>query len=309
VSRLAIAILVALPVVVSATGLGVVKTAAVTVLTIVAIWVDRLRKLAQKPATPPITLETISVSHFSEKVRWCLDRLGVDYREDRSCGTLRAFYLGRTVPRLRIHSGGMASDIASSPDILRYLWGRHAHEPRAAFLKPDPKRLALEASLDRAGRMLQIWAYYHILDDAEQTARLWGVADPLVPAWQRAIVRPLLPLQRFLIRRAFGISRERYQRACEYIENLWGDIETRLADGRRSITGPELNYTDLTFAAMTGLWLQPDGYGGANGVNVRMTRVPEAMANDIARWTEDFPKAVAYTESLYAQRYDTPEGS
>ena len=44
------------------------------------------------------------------------------------------------------------------------------------------------------------------------------------------------------------------------------EIETRLADGRRSILGGDtINYTDITFAAFGGLWLQPGGYAGGQG--------------------------------------------
>ena len=46
-----------------------------------------------------------------------------------------------------------------------------------------------------------------------------------------------------------------------------------LADGRTSILGEgSLNFTDFSFAAMTGLWLQPAGYGGGKAEYVLVAR-------------------------------------
>ncbi len=299
----ATAALLLLPLVVALFDIGFFAALLLTVVVLLAFWFDVMSGLASRRKDNPYRLDTISVSHFAEKVRWCLDRLGADYVENAWCGTLGAYYTGRTVPRLHVRTGAVWSRIGNSPEILRFLWAQHANEERAAFLEPKPERLDLEKRLDRAGTMLQIWVYYHILDDKELTARAWGAEDRSAPAWQRRLVPLLVPVQRFLIRRTFQISTNNYQRACQYIEETWSDIETRLADGRLSILGgTEPNYTDYEFAAMTGAWLQPDGYGGQNGSDVRLDRLPAAMSADVERWKQDYPKAVAFTERLYATR-------
>ncbi len=300
---LATAALLLLPVMVAVFDLGVAAALLLTAAVLATFWFDVMAGLASRRKDHPYRLDTISVSHFAEKVRWSLDRLGVDYVENVWCGTLGAYYTGRTVPRLHIRTGAVWSRIGNSPEILRFLWAQHANEERAAFLEPRPERLDLEKRLDRAGTMIQIWVYYHILDDKDLTARAWGADDIGAPTWQRRLVPFLVPVQRFLIRRTFQISTNNYQRACQYIEETWSDIETRLADGRLSILGgTEPNYTDYEFAAMTGAWLQPDGYGGQNGSCVRLDRLPAAMSDDVERWKQDYPKAVAFTERLYANR-------
>ena len=300
---LATAALLLLPVMVAVFDLGVAAALLLTAAVLATFWFDVMAGLASRRKDHPYRLDTISVSHFAEKVRWSLDRLGVDYVENVWCGTLGAYYTGRTVPRLHIRTGAVWSRIGNSPEILRFLWAQHANEERAAFLEPRPERLDLEKRLDRAGTMIQIWVYYHILDDKDLTARAWGADDIGAPTWQRRLVPFLVPVQRFLIRRTFQISTNNYQRACQYIEETWSDIETRLADGRLSILGgTEPNYTDYEFAAMTGAWLQPDGYGGQNGSCVRLDRRPAAMSDDVERWKQDYPKAVAFTERLYANR-------
>ncbi len=130
-----------------------------------------------------------------------------------------------------------------------------------------------------------------------------------MPRLHRLALRALFPLQAALIRGAFGVSDEHAAKSVLRIEELLGDVEMRLADGRRSILGGnEINYTDFGFAAFTGLWLQPQGYAGDKGKYVRIERaaMPAKMRADVERWAEDFPRATAYTEDLYATERKSP---
>ena len=86
---------------------------------------------------------------------------------------------------------------------------------------------------------------------------------------------------------------------------LRGDRVERLRPGRKSLLGgDEVNYTDLAFAAFTGLWLMPEGYGGGKAEKVRIERdqAPEAMRADIERWIEAFPRAADWVEKMYEDR-------
>ena len=81
-------------------------------------------------------------------------------------------------------------------------------------------------------------------------------------------------------------------------------MEQELGDGRRSLLGgDEINYTDITFAALSGLWMMPENYGGANlGFQpVNFDRMPETMQKDIVLWRETYPLTIAYIERLYAE--------
>ena len=105
-----------------------------------------------------------------------------------------------------------------------------------------------------------------------------------------------------LIRRAFAITDEHYTRSALHIEELLSEVDTVLADGRGSILGGDaVNFTDLAFAANTGLWLQPENYGGgkAEACRIERDRMPAEMRAEIERWIEDFPRAVAFVEGLY----------
>ena len=303
-----------LPIVVAAADLSLLTTLLLVVALLVWFWLTTLAGLGRKPAAPAIVLETITISHFAEKVRWCLDRLGVPYEERRWAGTLNAFYGGRTVPVLEFRTGRVVSRIGNSPEILRYLWGSFAGErpEAAAFLEPLPERTALEKRLDRYGRMLQVWAYCHLLDDRELTLRAWGIYDARVPAWQRRLLRRLYPLQALLIRRAFRAGPASLERARNDIGELLGDIEQRLGahESLNSILGDGVpNYTDYAFAALSSVWALPPNMGGSDEPLLDIDALPEAMRRDIEGFRSRFPAASAFVDRLYREHRDRRDES
>ena len=295
------------PIIVAWYGLSVAAAAGIVILLLLCRWLITLSGIIAPERTPDLVLSTIAASHFVEKVRWSLDRLGVDYEERSSGGTLGAYFRGRTVPQLKIRTGIVRSVIGNSPDILRYVYGRYLPErpERAAFLEPTAERVALEQRLDRYGVSLQIWVYYHMLHDRELTLHAWGADNPATPAWQRIVLRALFPFLAFMIRFSFKINDAHFATSVARIEKLLADISADLTDGRKSLLGgDEINYTDLAFAAFTGLWLMPEAYGGGKADNVRIERdrAPEAMRADIERWVDAFPNAVSWVETMYKDR-------
>ncbi len=299
------AFLFALPVIVAWFGLSVWSALALTIGALLWRWLIVLSRLVVRDKRPAVVLETIAASHFAEKARWCLDRLGIDYTEVSSGGLIGVMFTGRTVPRLNIRTGIVRSSIGNSAEILRYLWGEHsARLETAAFLEPTPERLELEKKIDRCGLYLQQWIYYHLLLDRKLTLHLWGANNPDVPAWQRGLMRLLFPLTAAYLRYALSISEERYASASQHIEALLAEVDVHLADGRHSILGgDELNYVDITFASIMGLWAQPDNYGGgaADAARVPRNHLPAPMRADIERWSEDYPRATAFIVRMYAE--------
>ena len=305
---LAFAIVIFLaPIAVAWFGLSVPAALGLVVLLLLLRWFVTLSGIVAPERTPELELVTISASHFVEKVRWCMDVLGVDYVERTSGGTLGVFYTGRSVPQLKVRTGIVRSVIGDSPDILRYLYGRYLHEDpqRVAFLEPTAERVAYERKLDAYARSLQVWIYCYLLQDRDLTLHAWGANNPATPAWQRLALRMLFPVQSFLIRNAFKTNEAGYTRAVARIEETMAAAEEQLADGRESLLGGrDINYTDITFAAYTGLWLRPVAYGGgmADAVRFERDRMPAAMRGDIERWEETFPLATAWVERLYESR-------
>lgn len=301
----AIAVTIA-PVIVAWFGLSLPAAILLVMLLLLWRWFVVLSGWARPEKTPELVLATISASHFVEKVRWSMDRLGLDYTEKASGGTLGAFFGGRTVPQLKIRTGAVQSSIGNSAEILRYLWGRYAvDDPEAAaFLEPTRERVDYESRLDGYGVSLQVWVYYHILNDRDVTLHAWGANSPVTPAWQRPALRLLFPLLRFLIRKSFRITEPNYQRATARIEEMLAEADGWLEDGRTSLLGgATLNYTDFAFAAMTGLLLMPPGYGGGKAEAVRLDRehVPEGMQQDIDGWEAAHKGAVDFVTRLYSE--------
>ena len=292
-----------LPVLVAAFGWSVWTALLLVLLALLWRWAIVLQGFMRPAGAPDIVLETISASHYVEKVRWCLDRLGLDYVEVPWSGTLGAFYLGRTVPRLHFRTGMVRSQIGNSPEILRYLWGAYGATSgeAGAFLEPTEERLDFERRIDRCGVNLQVWIYYHLLGDAKLCKHAWGVDSEAIPRWQRKLVDLLYPLQAFMIRKSFRVNESNYRKSCEHIESLLSETEAALADGRCSILGgDEINYTDITFAAIQGAWLQPAEYGGGAGIRIERASAPPAMQHDIERWIAAFPRTSNFIEALYA---------
>ncbi len=296
-----------LPLIVAAFGFGVFAAALLVVAMLLWRWLIVLSGIVAPEKTPDLELETIGISHFVEKVRWCMDRLGLDYSERRFAGVLGVFFTGRSVPRLRARTGLVQSQIGNSPEILRYLWGTYGTPlgDKAKFLEPTTGRLELEQRLDRYGRNLQVWAYNEVLADRDLTLHIWGAGSSLTPGWQRLALVVAYPLLKSLMRRSFRLSAEHATKAAGHIEELLSDIDTRLADGRQSILGgDEINYTDIAFAALSALWLQPEQFAAGKCADVQISegQIPAGMRRDIARWREDFPRAIAFVERLYAEQ-------
>ena len=298
--------LIAAPVIVAWNGLSSGSALGLVILLLLWRWGITLSLLMAPPKTPDLELETIMASHFAEKVRWCMDRLGLDYVEKHSGGIFGVLFRGRTVPQLTARTGIVCSVIGNSPEILRYLWGRYGYElgERSAFLEPTSERVELEGCIDRYGAHLQVWVYYHILDHRELTMRAWGVNSPTVPTWQRALMPAMYPVLVAFIRKVFRISDEHYDKVVVRIEALLDDIESRLADGRRSILGSDdTDYVDITFAAISALWIRPEQFakGRMSAVRIGHDDVPDRMRADTERWADQYPLAVATVNRLYRE--------
>jgi hypothetical protein len=302
--------LIVLPLIVAWFGISVSGTIALVLAALAWRWAITLSGILAPARVPELELETIAASHFVEKVRWCMDRLGVEYSERQMVGVLGVFFTGRSVPLLKIRTGLVRSTIGNSPEILRYLWAANIVElgGKADFLEPTVERLTLEKKLDRYGVDLQVWVYYHILDDRALTQHAWGCYSPSVPFWQRYSVRLTYPVLRLLMRKAFRITDEHYAKVVQNIEGLLAEIDQQLFEGQDSILGGNvINFTDITFASLSALWLQPLKFanGRANAVRIERDRLSVAMRADIERWIESYPNVCGFINRLYEQERHT----
>jgi glutathione S-transferase len=253
-----------LPVLAAWAGWGV-GTAVVVVLLVALAGIYLRLRATLAPASTRARLHTISYSHYVEKVRWCLDRAGVDYEEVPNIGILGVLLLGRTVPVLELPAA--RTRIGNSTEILRFLWGLHGRDPggKAAFLEPTAEAVALEQHFDRVlGEQVRRWAYQQLFRNAALTLQTWGASEPAVPGWQRALLRPLRPLLEAAVRRMLRIDAASAERALQRTRAVFDEVDARLADGRRYLLGDTLSFADITFASLGALAVLPDDYGGGH---------------------------------------------
>ncbi|MCB1042428.1 MAG: hypothetical protein KDC35_05805 [Acidobacteria bacterium] len=266
------------------------------------VWIERLVGLMRGPQGPELVLESITISHFVEKVRWCLDRLGTPYEERRYAGTLGAFFLGRTVPRLWIRTGAVMSHIGNSAEIIRYLWGQYGcRDPQTyRFLEPTDAVCQWESATDQYGVDLQRWVYGHVLAKPKFTLRAWGIKDPRVPLFQRLAILLLYPLLRMLMKRAFHLTPATLAKSRQRIEAYLENVEEVLAKGP-FLAETHLTMADIALASLSGVWIFPIQYG--NGTCTAAippdSLIPEAMSCEISQWRKIYPITTAHIEKLY----------
>jgi glutathione S-transferase len=267
--------LYALPAVVAGLGWGPgIALLCIATMAVAGMAVRLLVTLAaaRRPQAP-LRLHGISFSHYTEKVRWCLDRLAIPYQEVPNIGILGVLVTGRTVPALEVPPG--LTRIGDSPRIVRYLWGEFAGRlpfERTAFLEPTPATLELEQSLDRRlGNDVRVWVYARIFQRRDLTLRSWGLEDMRIPSWQRVLLRIIAPLLRFAVRRMLGVSPARAARAYERTCASFDRVDALLADGRPYLMGESLTFVDITFASLAALAVLPPEYAGRSPVGRRLS--------------------------------------
>lgn len=229
-----------------------------------ALRLKTMRSAATRTDAPRLRLHSISFSHYVEKVRWSMDRLGIPYEEVPNAGILGVLLTGRTVPWLEVPRG--LTRIGDSPRILRYLWGEYCGRlplERTAFLEPTAAAIALEQTFDRRlGNDVRVWAYSRIFRRRDLTLRSWGIEETGIPAWQRALLRAFTPMLRAAVRNMLGVTPARAASALERSRQSFDEVDALLADGRRYLLGDAISFADITFASLAALAVLPPEYAG-----------------------------------------------
>lgn len=212
--------------------------------------------------TPNLRLITIPFSHYCEKARWALEHHGLPFEEEAHApifhmrATLRV-RARRTVPVL-VTPEGVLPD---STDILLYADRASASGP--PLYPEDPTlRAEVEALEDRfdvhLGPATRRLVYFHLLPDGGYSRRLLASGSP---AWQGRLIGPLFPLFRALMRRGMKLDAAGAARSRQKLDELWTEVDARLADGRRYLVGERFSAADLTFASLAAPILLPPEYG------------------------------------------------
>jgi glutathione S-transferase len=238
---------------------------------------------------------TIPISHYGEKVRWALDRLGLPYVEERH---LQGFHYAWSIfhastPYMPIVIlDGIA--VADSTAILQRLDAMRACSQPLYPAHARREVLALEERFDGTlGIESRRWVYHRFGDRPEQVLAIAGQG---VPSWEVRVFRALYPhLFRFL-RFRLEVRESAVASGKEAIARELDFVAERLADGRRHLLGDAFTAADLAFAAMAAPIVMPAEYG----IHLPMLdELPSDVRAEVEAWRAH--PAGAYALRLYRE--------
>eukprot|EP00045_Choanoeca_perplexa_P013551 m.154375 g.154375 ORF g.154375 m.154375 type:complete len:309 (+) comp16382_c0_seq38:90-1016(+) len=241
--------------------------------------------ILQTWSTKKPVLHTITYSHFVERVRWAMHRVGFEYEEQQSAGIMGLLMQARTVPRLEIFS--QRTTLGSSDDILTYLWANNQDQPeKVEFLAPKPDVIKLEAELQEVlGNQSRRWMYYHLLQTKSLGLAVWGGLEPGVPAWQRWLLPHVYPGLRTLLFKMLKINESTSERCLRKVKMLYDTLDDRLSDGRAYLFSDKLTRADITLASLGAIsvW-QPKNYTGGRSANLpELDLLPDELRTEIIK--------------------------
>lgn len=222
------------------------------------------------------------LSHYCEKARWGLDRLGYPYQEEAHAPLVHRIFTkrnkGSTVPML-VHG---PQSLADSAQILAYIdsaCGGGRLYPRDRVLKQEVQEL--EHDFDRElGTQVRRWAYSHLLKERKVLARVWSDG---VPRYEALVVPVVMPIARLLIRRAYRITPDSAARSLDRVNDVFKTTGARLRDGRTYLVGDRFTAADLTFASLAAPVLFPPECRAALPA---LELLPPGMKEQVARFRE-----------------------
>ncbi|MFN7134317.1 MAG: glutathione S-transferase family protein, partial [Myxococcales bacterium] len=233
----------------------------------------------------PARLLVMAPSHYSEKARWALDRLGVPYAETCVAPGFQFLSLarvgGRSMPTLVLESGEVLKD---STDILKHL---DAGAPGDAKLFGEDAARAevekLEDELDETlGPLVRDWIYSWVLDDAQLVRRMF---DRDLPGYQSTLMKTLGGAFAFGTRQRLGLKRgegeQRFEQLLRYVRTL----DERYPGGAYLVSD-RFSAADLTLASLGAHAVAAPEYGGST--------IPLELRPERAR--QQLPKIAAQQE-------------
>jgi glutathione S-transferase len=209
-----------------------------------------------------LRLVTIPISHYCEKARWALERVGTPYREERHVQGVHQLVAKRasggiTVPVLVTPDGV----IGDSAEILAWVDERTPPEHRLFPSESDAREEVeglcrrLDEGLGPRGRRLM---YVHMLADPKLALSFNNAG---VPGWEDRFIRYGWPLAQRYVNRVLGI---RPGIEVDDEAAVFGELDyvaELLSDGRPYLCGEQFSAADLTFAALSASVVVPPSYG------------------------------------------------
>jgi glutathione S-transferase len=236
------------------------------------------------------------MSHYCEKARWGLERLGIDYFEERH---LQVFHYPRTywfsggpnVPVL-IDKGRVVHD---STAILQYLDSYAGEHQR---LYPQDAELCawvneLEDLFDEVvGVESRRWVYQQFRTRPIQALRTAGQGTPMA---EKLLLPALYPLFVLLIQKLINPSERAVAEGLNKVRDIVKTTDRLLAENHTYLLGDHFTAADLSLACMLAPLVLPANYG------IRLPK-PEELPRAAQPVVEEFRATAtgAYVLKLFA---------
>ena len=229
-------------------------------------------------------LITMPASHFSEKARWALDYTETPYIEERHANVLHKLPVRRaggsgTVPV-------MVADGKTYPDSTSIVKYANEHGASTARLYPDDATERAEVDRlvalcdDTVGAAAAGWIFPQVLDKPALAKRL---ASEGIPGWEQKLMPILLPIGRNILFRNRRGTPERLERLRGIVGKALDTVSEQMNDGRPYLAGDRFTAADITFAALSSLFLLPPQFGGARA---ELDELAPAGRSDVESWRE-----------------------
>jgi len=221
------------------------------------------------------------VSSYCEMARWLLDRLRIPYHEDTHAPVFHA--------RAARKHGGSGSlmpvldtaeaALTNARQILNYYEARCPPEMRLFPVEAEAHastRRLFDSFFDEFGVAVRAWAYAHMLPHKRAAnIRMWTSGAPML---ERLLVSLTYPSLIDNLKKNLELKPDSVPSQRGLIDATFHDVEARLADGRRYLTGERFTAADLAFAALAAPVVLPPEYGGALPA---MDELPPAMRSGV----------------------------
>ena len=240
-----------------------------------------------------LTLFTINMSHYSEKIRWLLDYEKIEYQEEALTPVVHALPMllkGKrnqtTVPLIQQGS----KHVQDSPRIVDWL------SMERGPLKTLPSGLRdeiidIQQRFDAIGKPV---ARYLYLPGFAHPALIKNIWTQFAKPWESAIVRLFYPIIKVVFKVKLKINAKDVARAEKKIDQEIKWLEQRLSDGRQYLVGDRFTVADITAASLLAPLACPPEHPIYGTKDFR-----EKMAGPAEQWANS--PAIERVRTMYTQ--------
>ncbi len=160
-------------------------------------------RAARRPVAT-LRLHTITFSHYVEKVRWCLDRLGVRVRGSRrtpgySASCSRAARCPALEVALRRDAHRRLAAHPALP-VGRVLAAACRPSARGSSNPRRPRSNSRQVRPPTRQRRARLGVFADLQGPRRSRCATWGIEETSIPGWQRLLLYTGTPLLRFAVR-------------------------------------------------------------------------------------------------------------